>query len=361
MVALLSGFDYLCEIYFRNSMKLSRIFIFAAVLAALAAGCKKPGSTTREFLDGDLTLSVPAYVAPGSVMEFDVESLMTASRGDGGPLGYYFNNPFTEKSDTVVDPQGNILVPVYTVTVSDTLGPVTLLFGAASSDKYYGTTAEAEMTVVKSGFDGNGSITGFVNHDDDLLYTDTREDTPVDYSYVRCGDTYWMRTNLAWGGAGVAYEDCDVMDGVFGRYYSWEEAQTACPPGWRLPSEEDWLELAREYGSGGEPEPGSDFKGLAGALMADLYFNGTRMWEYWPEVKVTDASRLSVMPAGYAVMSVDGYNFGNVYSYAAFWTSEDAGDKGVLRYIYEEKDIVYRFEADKKGLAASVRCVRDAE
>ena len=37
------------------------------------------------------------------------------------------------------------------------------------------------------------------------------------------------------------------------------------------------------------------------------------------------------------------------------------GDKGVLRYIYEEKDIVYRFEADKKGLAASVRCVRDAE
>ena len=113
--------------------------------------------------------------------------------------------------------------------------------------------------------------------------------------------------------------------------------------------------------AGGEPEPGSDFKGLAGALMADLYFNGTRMWEYWPEVKVTDASRLSVMPAGYAVMSVDGFSFGNVYSYAAFWTSEDAGDKGVLRYIYEEKDIVYRFEADKKGLAASVRCVRDAE
>ena len=67
------------------------------------------------------------------------------------------------------------------------------------------------------------------------------------------------------------------------------------------------------------------------------------------------------MPAGYAVMSVDGYNFGNVYSYAAFWTSGEAGDKGVLRYIYEEKDIVYRFEADKKGLAASVRCVRDAE
>ena len=54
-------------------------------------------------------------------------------------------------------------------------------------------------------------------------------------------------------------------------------------------------------------------------------------------------------------------DFSGVNTYAAFWTSEDAGDKGVLRYIYEEKDIVYRFEADKKGLAASVRCVRDAE
>ena len=340
-------------------MKLSRIFIFAAVLAALAAGCKKPGSTTREFLDGDLTLSVPAYVAPGSVMEFDVESLMTASRGDGGPLGYYFNNPFTEKSDTVVDPQGNILVPVYTVTVSDTLGPVTLLFGAASSDKYYGTTAEAEMTVVKSGFDGNGSITGFVNHDDDLLYTDTREDTPVDYSYVRCGDTYWMRTNLAWGGAGVAYEDCDVMDGVFGRYYSWEEAQTACPEGWRLPSDEDWAAMASFYG--GNSVPGADFTDLAGDLMENIYFNEIRLWEFNREVKVTNAARLSVMPVGFARIEKGEYSFADLYKYAAFWTSDEtADDSGVFRYLYEDETLVYWGSITKNDVAFSVRCVRDA-
>ena len=93
-------------------MKLSRIFIFAAVLATLAAGCKKPGSTTREFLDGDLTLSVPAYVAPGSVMEFDVESLMLESvRLSGSSLVYVtHNSDFAMKADRALVLKEGVLI-----------------------------------------------------------------------------------------------------------------------------------------------------------------------------------------------------------------------------------------------------------
>lgn len=347
-------------------MKLLKTLLPAALLAAMIYGCEKTDSTAKDFLDGELEVTMPEYVGPGFSKSFDVQSMMTASRADGGPLGYYFKNPFTEKSDTVVSQAGEILIPVYTVTVSDTLGPVTLVFGAASNDKYYGTTAECEMTVVKSGLDGNGSITNFSFYDGDQLYTDSRDGELRNYWYTRCGDTYWMRTNMAWQGAGFSYVGCAVMDDVFGRYYSWEDAQNACPEGWRLPSDEDWLELAEEFGAGGAPD--SDLRGLAGALMADLYFNGTKMWEYWPGVKVTDASHLSVMPAGYALISDDDFSFNEVYSYAAFWTSEDVDkdgdgykDKGVYRYIYEDKDIVYHGYADKNDFLASVRCVKSAD
>ncbi len=339
-------------------MRFSKIVLSAALLAAAFCGCKKDESTAKEFLDGDLKVTMPEYVGQGFSKSFSVDTMMTASRSDGGPLGYYFKNPFTEKTDTVVSPAGEILEPVYTVTVSDTLGPVSLVFGATSSDKYYGTTATCEMTVVKGGLDGDGSITGFVNYDSDLLFTDTRGGIMKNYLYTRCGDTYWMRSNLAWSGAGASYVGCGVMDDIFGRYYSWEEAQNACPEGWRLPSDEDWVELSETFGNGGEA--GSDLRGLAGALMADLYFNGTRMWEYWPGVKVTDASHLSVMPAGYAVMADNGFSFVNVYSYAAFWTSDEESGKGVYRYLYEENDIVYRSTADKHDFGASVRCVKSA-
>lgn len=165
-----------------------------------------------------------------------------------------------------------------------------------------------------------------------------------------------MRQNLAWEGAGHAYGGCDVMSDIFGRYYSWTEAQTACPDGWTLPSDADWVALGAAFGK--SAEAGKDLQGLAGSLMQNLYFNGTRMWEFWRDVKITDKSGLSVMPSGY--MTCDSGKFENksLYKYAAFWTSDSENGSGVLRYIYHDKDIVYRGLMSQTDFASTVRCVR---
>ena len=34
----------------------------------------------------------------------------------------------------------------------------------------------------------------------------------------------------------------------YGRLYTWEAAKEACPSGWRLPTDEEWKEMAEYYG-----------------------------------------------------------------------------------------------------------------
>ena len=41
----------------------------------------------------------------------------------------------------------------------------------------------------------------------------------------------------------------------YGRLYTWDAAQKACPPSWRLPTDEEWRALRQGYG------------GLKGALQ----------------------------------------------------------------------------------------------
>lgn len=337
-------------------MKKSLIITAAVIVmgSILSGGCKKDNSTTKGTLDGSLKLVMPAYVESGYTKTFSLDTMTVLSRPDGAKIGYYFANPFKEKNDTVITADGKIDKKSYTFEVEDTLGVVSLVFGAVSSDDYYGKSTTTSFTVVKKGLDGRGSITGFRSYDEDILFTDTRDGRT--YKAVKAGDLLWMRSNLAWNGSGLPYLRYDVLSDIFGRYYTWEEAQTACPDGWRLPTEADWSALAESCGK----EVGADgsINGMAGKVMADIYFNDTRMWEFSRYVKLTDETHLSALPAGYVSLAGDDASFSSMYKYAAFWTSDQNDDKGILRYIYRDSDTVYAGQYDKSSFAASVRCVR---
>ena len=337
-------------------MKFSKISLFALLaVCAVLPGCKKDSETSKSYLSGSLSLSMPSFVAPGYTKTFDIEELMTLSREDGGTIGYYFKAPVTSVYDTLVLADGTVRKRYYTVEVPDSLGKQSLTLGAFTDDDiYYGSSAAVSFTVVKAGLDNKGSITGFTHALTDGSFTDPRDGRL--YYTTTIDGTEWMRHNLAWEGSGIAYGSCDVMSDIFGRYYTWEEAQTACPEGWSLPTDEDWVAVGRKYGSGAAS--GKDLEGLAGNVMENLYFNGERMWEFWRGVKITDKSRLSVMPSGYFLIKGDVYTNDALNEYAAFWTSDKVGEDGVLRYIYEDKDTVYRGLMSTTDFAASVRCVR---
>ena len=103
----------------------------------------------------------------------------------------------------------------------------------------------------------------------------------------------------------------------------------------------------------------SDIPGLAGKMMADLYFNDAKMWEYWRDVKITDELCFSAIPVGYGTGVGRSFEFKGNLEYSVFWTSDEEDGLGICRYIYEDKDIVYRGRMSKTEFVTSVRCVRE--
>ena len=331
-----------------------------AALLMLAACHHEPESDDKESLDGSPSFSVPAYLRPGDVVDVDVTGV-SHPKGEG--LGIIWVETVSNAIDTVRTPSDPSSVSTrYTFTIPDTTGTFVVRC-SAYADGYYTSTSSVNFTVVKTGLDE--SLSGREIVASDPLIADERDGSGPKgenvYYYATANGLDWMRNNLAYTGSGIPFRESEAMSYIFGRYYTWNEAQTACPEGWRLPTDAEWTALAsaltgRKYG---ELEP---WNGAAGALMVNAYFNGTKMWEFWPEVKVTNASDLSIIPAGYAIRADENKNFYGVFNYAVFWTADAAeSDLAYYRYIYVKQPDVYLGVADRESFSASVRCVREAE
>ena len=144
-------------------MKLSRWLLPAALVAVLSvtAGCKKEQATSSKSLEGSITLDLPAFVQVGYTKTFMIDTLMTVTCPDGDPVGYYFTDPDTSKRDTLVTSDGTFLKHHYTFTAADKRESQTLMLTAFVKSGYYSTSGSAKFTIVRSGLDGKGSVTGF--------------------------------------------------------------------------------------------------------------------------------------------------------------------------------------------------------
>lgn len=332
--------------------------VVLAVAALAFVGCKDDEEETKDYLEGYLTLSMPKYVAQGYSKQFKIDTLAHVKAPDGSGVGYYFHDPVTSKSDTVVLANGSYAPGhpdgVYTFTVGDETGDGYLTLIAFSTSDYYTTSAKAEFVVVNPAMDGTGSLTGFDRTEDETQFTDSRDG--MKYWCKDFDGTAWMTQNLGWRGTGAPFYNSEVMANVLGQYYTWEDAQTACPEGWRLPSDEDVKALAGAFGA--TEDSNGSLCGVAGAFMADLSFNGSSLWPYWPNIKITNAASMYLIPTGYAVHSDGRYDFSEMASYAVFWTAGEKDGKGVYRYIYEDQDMLMQGFGSKDSFAAPVRCIK---
>ena len=96
----------------------------------------------------------------------------------------------------------------------------------------YITTLPCPNTVAQSG-SNNGTGT----------FTDDRDGKT--YRTVKIGKLTWMAENLNFvTDSSVCYKNADSNCTKYGRLYNWDAAAKACPAGWRLSSDEDWVNLA---------------------------------------------------------------------------------------------------------------------
>lgn len=343
-------------------MKLDRYLLMGAAILLLLpvfGSCKKKNedpTITYESFKGSPTFTLPEIVSPGEQYTL---KLADVSREDEGGFGCYWKVSIFDQNDTTrVESDPTSKSPDYTFTIPDTLCNFSVSVTVFASG--YAALSTSNSATIVSDDKENGSVTGReFGREGEFIFTDGRDDKEYWCTHINGQD--WFKENLAYSESGVSYFGSDKMDTIFGKYYNWDEAQSACPDGWRLASGEDWKNLAN-YLMKDDFGIYDTFVGVSGSLMANAYFNLDRMWEFWPDVKITDRSGLSVIPVGYAMDKDDDYDFLGYMEYAAFWTADEYNDEqGLYRYIYVSKPDCYVASSDKQSFRASVRCVRDSE
>ncbi|MBR6453799.1 MAG: fibrobacter succinogenes major paralogous domain-containing protein [Fibrobacter sp.] len=187
-------------------------------------------------------------------------------------------------------------------------------------------------------------------------FTDSRDGQS--YGVVKIGEQTWMAKNLNYATEGSACPDGDTRNCKrLGRLYTWAEAKTVCPEGWRLPTKADFEKLIAEMLKDGM----ASSKGDAGAALKakDGWFkkgNGS------------DVLGFKAQPAGFrgAISKADdgaitGGKFDGIGGYAYFWsaTEDEEFPESLAYYLF------LSFSSDAASLNAfakedyrSVRCVQ---
>jgi len=177
------------------------------------------------------------------------------------------------------------------------------------------------------------------------------------YREVAIGEQVWMAENLNYEtGSSVCYDNDPANCTKYGRLYNWDEAMTACPVGWHLPSDAEWTEL-------------TDFISGLSSMGTATKLKSTTGWYCDPGLGVqcgTDYVGFSALPAG------DGYykdgvlvfgGAGEMGGITAWWSTTERDGKPEEAYT---RDIiggdlmgnVLRHNYEKRRLF-SVRCVQD--
>ncbi len=365
-----------------------------AVMAIMACKKDEEGEESLPSLSGQLRFEVTPYIEKGSSQTYTPSGVI---HPEGKGFGYFWKVSFKDKNDTTWTETEHLTEHGdSTFKFPDELGTYTISCTAFASG-YYSTSSSKTVTTVDKEASLINMDKGFSGKYETDTYTDSRDGKT--YNTVRIGSLEWFAENLKYSGdaatqageseseetpakIGIAYENSEAMSDIFGRYYTWKEASQACPDGWRLPSEDDWLDLGNALKDGeAELEAFNIMEGIPGKMMVEASFNSeeNQMWEYWPDVKITNESGLAVIPCGFANISYDekGRRVGtfdsDYYLFAAFWSSDEynaqtdaigpSGEDGeaFYRYIYWNAPVLQINYASKNSFATTVRCVRDKQ
>ena len=310
---------------------LSAILVPLALLAA--ASCKKEETTpTKPSLAGlSINTETPAYVAVGDELQFSAvtRNLYTSDDTEPGTIGLYWQVNSAQKDTLTKDIKGSN--PPFTYKI-DTLGSYSFLCTAYAGEDYYNATA----SVTSRAIDPDTAVQGLAG------------ERPAGGAVrlIRQGNLAWMAENYYGGTEGASYQSSPVTASALGKFYTWEQAVSACPEGWRLPTGAEWDALGT----------------VAGDLMADATFLDETLWPYQPTVKITNRLGFNAIPVGYIDLTAKDAAHTGFGEYAVFWTADAANaSEAYYRYVFEQNPVIQKGKGDKKTLALSVRCVRSAE
>jgi len=151
-----------------------------------------------------------------------------------------------------------------------------------------------------------------------------------EYKTFESDGLVWMGQNLNFASPGSWCYDLDDKNCTdWGRLYTWNDATTACPQGWHLPNDQEWLKLINYNG-------GTAYAGK--------------------QLKVGGASDFNAILSGYRDKA--GF-FGKIDESAYYWSSTEQNDNyASFKGVYLSVDNIGTYTYTKPD-GLSVRCVKD--
>lgn len=179
---------------------------------------------------------------------------------------------------------------------------------------------------------------------DGKIYTTVKIDT---------GKVWWMTKNLNYEFASRSwcYEDDEPKCDTYGRLYDWTTAteEEICPEGWRLPSRQEWADLAKSVG-------GTGTYGTAGT--AGTVLKHSTGWTTVSGTPVgTNNYGFSALPGGYK--NTIGEVFSDLGIAGYWWTATENGDDNAYSRSMKNNSVSVVESNDDKTNGMSVRCVQD--
>jgi uncharacterized protein (TIGR02145 family) len=162
------------------------------------------------------------------------------------------------------------------------------------------------------------------------------------YKTVKIGSQTWFAENLDYAvGGSVCYENSPSNCAKYGRLYNWDDAKTACPSGWHLSSNAEWITLAAFVG--GEVTAGKKLKSTSGWNDNG---NGTNQYGF------------SALPGG---IGYSGDYFNSAGNNGYWWsaTEYDASNAWGRNMCSSFESVSRGYGNDNKTYLFSVRCVQD--
>ena len=153
----------------------------------------------------------------------------------------------------------------------------------------------------------------------------------------------WTTANLNVGvGGSFCYGDSEANCHQYGRLYTWGAAQQGCRSlgdGWRLPTDDEWRQLARQYGGALEDSADSG-KAAYAALL-----NGGN-------------SGFNAVMGG--SLTPDDGKYARLEEHGFYWSATETNPDTALFYNFGKGGTALNRQREgAKGMAISVRCIRD--
>jgi len=163
------------------------------------------------------------------------------------------------------------------------------------------------------------------------------------YEIVKIGNQWWMAENLNYETeeGSYFYKDHPSKGDFYGRLYTHESALKACPKGWKLPSDEEWMTLEKELG-------------IIERQLEETGFRGTDQGE---QLKIhKGASGFNAILAGWR--DIEG-NYNELDEVAIFWTATKQSKNYVwVRALSKGIPKINR-RSMGRTLGLSVRCIKE--